>query len=578
MTPFPWSRHLLDGIRLSMDNQRIIAWGALALLLWLNFITWQKDYAPPVAPPPVATTQGTAPRTTELPALPAADSTAAPAAPAAAPTTGVEAGATATTTAAPVIRIRTDVLDITLSTQGGELQTADLLKYPLVKDQPDVPVRLFNSTPGNSLFVARSGLRAADGRAEPTHLANFQAAATEYRLEDGQDALTVPLTWTDGQGLTVTKSYTFRRGSYAIPVRYDVVNQSSSDWKAASYLQLVRHYEPVSRSMFDVESYAYRGPAIYDGNAYRKLSVEDEEDRVYQGSYASGWMAAMQHHFVVAAVPPLGVAYDYQLTIDGNNDFVMSYRGPVATIAAGATGSFEETLFVGPKLQDQLAATGPELQLTADYGKLTIIARPLFWLLQKVYSFVGNWGWSIILTTFLIKLVFYKLTETSGRSMAKMRNLGPRIKAVQERFKDDREQLGRAMMDLYKKEKINPLAGCLPILVQIPVFLAYYWVLLESVEMRQAPFLGWITDLSARDPYFVLPILMGVAMFGQFRLNPQPPDPIQAKVFAFMPVIMTVMMAWFPAGLVLYWITNTVLSIAQQWNINRVVAAGDKKG
>jgi YidC/Oxa1 family membrane protein insertase len=257
---------------------------------------------------------------------------------------------------------------------------------------------------------------------------------------------------------------------------------------------------------------------------------------------------------------------------------VMSYRGPVATIAAGATGSFEETLFVGPKLQDQLAATGPELQLTADYGKLTIIARPLFWLLQKVYSFVGNWGWSIILTTFLIKLVFYKLTETSGRSMAKMRNLGPRIKAVQERFKDDREQLGRAMMDLYKKEKINPLAGCLPILVQIPVFLAYYWVLLESVEMRQAPFLGWITDLSARDPYFVLPILMGVAMFGQFRLNPQPPDPIQAKVFAFMPVIMTVMMAWFPAGLVLYWITNTVLSIAQQWNINRVVAAGDKKG
>ncbi len=557
-----------------MDNQRIIAWGVLALLLWLGYVTWQKDYAPPPAPV-VATSQTVAqPRTTELPALPSDGTTATAAA---TPATATPAATAESAANAATIRVRTDVLDLTLSTQGGEFQTADLLKYPLVKNNPDVPVRLFNSQPGDGLFLARSGLRAADGRSEPTHLAIFQSAATEYRLEDGQDEVTVPLTWTDGQGLTVTKSYTFRRGSYAVPIRYEVVNQSPTDWKAASYLQLVRHYVPVSRSMFDVESYAYRGPAIYNGKAYRKLSVEDEEDRVYQASFAGGWMAAMQHHFVAAAVPPVGSSYDYQLAVDANNDFVMSYRGPLQTVAAGATGRFEETLFVGPKLQDQLSVTGPELQLTADYGKLTIISRPLFWLLEKVYGFVGNWGWSIILTTFLIKLVFYKLTETSGRSMAKMRSLGPRIKAVQERFKDDREQLGRAMMDLYKKEKINPLAGCLPILVQIPVFLAYYWVLLESVEMRQAPFLGWITDLSSRDPYFVLPVLMGVAMFGQFRLNPQPPDPIQAKVFAFMPVIMTVMMAWFPAGLVLYWITNTVLSIAQQWNINRVVAAGAQK-
>jgi len=557
-----------------MDNQRIIAWGALALLLWLAYATWQKDYAPPPAPvqAPVATT---APRTSELPALPS-DPSAPATAPGAAATP--EAAATVQPAAqAATVRVRTDVLDITLSTQGGELQTADLLKYPLVKNNPDVPVRLFNSQPGANLFLARSGLRATDGRAEPTHLAIFQAAATEYQLEDGQDEVTVPLTWTDGQGITVTKTFTFKRGSYAVPIRYEVNNQSATDWRAASYLQLVRHYEHVSRSMFDVESYAYRGPAVYNGKAYRKLDVENDEDKNYQSSFAGGWMAAMQHHFVVAAVPPRDTSYDYQLTVDANNDFVLSYRGPLQAVAAGATGRFDETLFVGPKLQDQLSATGPELQLTADYGKLTIISRPLFWLLEKVYSFVGNWGWSIILTTFLIKLVFYKLTETSGRSMAKMRNLGPRIKAVQERFKDDREQLGRAMMDLYKKEKINPLAGCLPILVQIPVFLAYYWVLLESVEMRQAPFLGWITDLSSRDPYFVLPILMGVAMFGQFKLNPQPPDPIQAKVFAFMPVIMTVMMAWFPAGLVLYWITNTVLSIAQQWNINRVVAASAHK-
>jgi YidC/Oxa1 family membrane protein insertase len=560
-----------------MDNQRIIAWGVLALLLWLGYTTWQKDYAPPPAPP-VSQVAATVPRTSELPSLPSTDSATTVPGNAATPVAvTTPAGVAEAAAEAATVHIRTDVLDISLSTQGGELQRADLLKYPLVKNQPDVNVRLFNSQPGASMFLARSGLRAADGRGEPTHLAIYQTAATEYRLEDGQDELTVPLTWTDGQGLTVTKTYTFRRSSYAVPIRYDVANQSAMDWKAASYLQIVRHYEPVSRSMFDVESNAYRGPAVYNGKAYRKLDVEKDEDKTYQSSFAGGWMAAMQHHFVVAAVPPVASSYDYQLTIDANNDFVMSYRGPLQTVAAGATGKFEETMFFGPKLQDQLSATGPKLHLTADYGMLTLISRPLFWLLEKVFSFVGNWGWSIILTTFLIKLVFYKLTETSGRSMAKMRNLGPRIKAVQERFKDDREQLGRAMMDLYKKEKINPLAGCLPILVQIPVFLAYYWVLLESVEMRQAPFLGWITDLSSRDPYFVLPVLMGVAMFGQFRLNPQPPDPIQAKVFAFMPVIMTVMMAWFPAGLVLYWITNTVLSIAQQWNINRVVLSGNKQ-
>lgn len=555
-----------------MDNLRVVIWAALALVLWLNYLTWQRDYAP--APQQAATVGGEAAPpavASDLPALPTETAPATAAGSAATPPARNEAPASA-----PSIHIVTDVLDMKISTQGGELQTADLLAYPRVKNRPDEPVRLFNDTAPN-LFLARSGLRAADGRPDPTHLATFEAAATEYQLQPGQDTLSVPLTWSDGQGVVVTKTYTFRRGSYIVDLRYDVVNQSPQDWRAASYVQLVRHYEPVSRSMFDVETYAYRGPAIYDGAAYRRLSVEDDEDRAYQSTVTTGWIAAMQHHFVVAAIPPAATPYDYQLTVDAQNNFVLSYRGPLQSVAAGGTGAFQETLFVGPKLQDQLAAAGPRLERTADYGMLTILAEPLFWLLQKVYSFVGNWGWSIIIVTFLIKLVFYKLTETSGRSMAKMRNLGPRIKAVQERFKDDREQLGRAMMDLYKREKINPVAGCLPILVQIPVFLAFYWVLLESVEMRQAPFLGWITDLSSRDPYFVLPVLMGVAMFGQFKLNPQPPDPIQAKVFAFMPVVMTVMMAWFPAGLVLYWITNTVLSIAQQWNINRVVLAGDKK-
>jgi len=288
--------------------------------------------------------------------------------------------------------------------------------------------------------------------------------------------------------------------------------------------------------------------------------------------------AALQHHFVTAAVPPAGQSYDYQLSVDSDNDFILSYIGQPQSIAAGATQSLRETLFVGPKLQSQLEAAGHKLELTADYGKLTIIAQPLFWLLEKVHTFVRNWGLSIIIVTFLIKLAFYKLTAASGRSMAKMRNVAPRIKAIQERYKDDREQLGRQMMELYKREKINPLAGCLPILIQIPFFFAFYRVLLESVEMRQAPFLGWINDLSSRDPFFILPLLMGAAMFAQFKLQPMPStDPMQAKVFAFMPVIMSVTMAWFPAGLVLYWLTNTLLSIAQQYRINKLVAAEQQK-
>jgi YidC/Oxa1 family membrane protein insertase len=246
-------------------------------------------------------------------------------------------------------------------------------------------------------------------------------------------------------------------------------------------------------------------------------------------------------------------------------------------VPAGGQATIDDRLFVGPKLQAQLEQAGPRLELTADYGKLTILAQPLFWLLDQVHGLVANWGWSIIIVTLLIKLVFYKLAETSGRSMAKMRTVAPRLKAIQERYKEDREGQAKAMMELYKKEKINPVAGCLPMLVQIPFFLAFYWVLLESVEMRQAPFFGWIQDLSSRDPFFVLPLLMGVAMYGQFKLNPAPPDPVQAKVFAFMPVIMTVMFMWFPAGLVLYWLTNTVLSIAQQWKINRLVEAEAKK-
>jgi len=564
-----------------MDNQRIFLWVGLFFVVWLNVDAWMKDYGTPASPAPEpaqnveapAAAPGEVPATALTEQLPTLDAGGEASA------TGVAPGAVAepTVAAGRSVRVVTDVLDLDLSLTGGSLVRADLLRYPVAKDKPDVKVRLFNTDSSDSLFVYQSGLTSGQpGRAEPNHLATFSATATEYRLAEGNDELEVPLTWNDGRGLTVAKTYVLRRGQYEIGVRYAVDNASPEAVTLAPYAQLLRHWVPVERSMFDVESYAFRGPAIYDGDSYRKLDVEDEDDQNFTQTVTGGWVAAMQHHFVAAIAPPADEQNRIALKVE-DKDYLLRVVGPAQSIPAGARAEMERAVYVGPKLQVQLEQAGPRLELTADYGKLTVLAQPLFWLLEKVHGFVGNWGWSIIIVTFLIKLVFYKLAETSGRSMARMRTVAPRVKALQERYKDDREGQARAMMELYKREKINPVAGCLPMLVQIPFFLAFYWVLLESVEMRQAPFMFWIQDLSSRDPFFILPLLMGGAMFLQFKLNPTPPDPVQAKVFAFMPVIMTVMFAWFPAGLVLYWLTNTVLSIAQQWKINRVVEAEDKK-
>ncbi len=564
-----------------MDNPRLFLWIGLALLAWMNIIQWDRDFGTRSSSPATTAQSAAAPAATapgesssSLPALPSA---AAPAAATTAPDAASAAAGAAPIAAAnaPTIRVVTDVIDMDISLQGGDLLRADLLQYPRDKKAGSPAVRLL-STDDSTFSIVRSGLRAADGRPEPTHLAAYTAPGTEFRLAPGAQELRVPLTWTDGEGVTVMKTYVFKPGQYAFDVVYDVQNASAADWKAASYVQFVRHMFAQKRSMFDVESYAFRGPAVYDGKKYQKLDVGDEEDSAFRQPVSDGWMAEMQHHFVSAAVPPKGETYDFALQKEEAHSLV-SYRGPLKSVPAGASATFNEKLFIGPKLQEQLKTAGPKLELTVDYGKLTILANPLFHLLEWVHKYVQNWGLAIIIVTILLKLLFYKLTEKSGRSMAKMRAIAPRIKSIQERYKDDREQLAKQMMELYKREKINPVAGCLPILVQIPVFLAFYWVLLESVEMRQAPFFGWIQDLSSKDPYFILPILMGFGMFAQFKLNPAPPDPMQAKMFAFMPVIMTVMMAWFPAGLVLYWLTNTLLSIAQQWNINRVVELEAKK-
>lgn len=569
-----------------MPNVRLMLWIALAAVLYLNYDAWMRDYgAPAAAPTTLESTSGTGAVAGAKPAPTLGDTVPqavspqpnAPSVAAVAPAAaGVPAGSSDASGAGQDITVRTDVFAVHISLKGGELDQADLTQYPLKKDAPDVPVRLLNRDNANSLYVLQTGLSGDGSQPAPTHLAVWRAAQQDYTLAAGTDELRVPLTWSDGAGLNVTKTFIFTRGSYAIHLVYDVNNASAASRSLAPYAQLLLHWEPAKRSYFDVETYSFKGPAVYDGTKSRDLKVDDAEDSKFAGTITNGWLAAMQHHFVAAVVPTPDQPFRYQLVVQ-NKEYLLSATGAAATVAPGTTHQWSEALFVGPKLQSQLAATGPKLERTADYGKLTVIAQPLFATLGWVHGLIGNWGWSIIIVTALIKLLFYPLSQASGRSMAKMRSVGPRMKQIQETFKDDRAKLGQAMMDLYKKEKINPLAGCLPMVVQIPFFISFYWVLLESVEMRQAPFMLWVNDLSSKDPFFVLPLFMGAAMFAQFKLNPAPPDPMQAKVMQFMPLVMTAMMAWFPSGLVLYWLTNTVLSIAQQMRINQVVEAEAKK-
>lgn len=558
-----------------MDNQRLFLWLALGLVGFLIYQAWLTDYRlPPSAGQPA--TAEAAPETGELPLIPDAESPdpdlpALPEAPAA----EKEAAAGAIQQRdSPEVRVVTDVLDVSISLAGGDLIEARLPEYPVHKDQPDQPVLLLGDE-AEKYFVFRSGWRARGDAPEPTHLASYASSRTSYRLTEGDDELVVPLVWEEG-GLEVRKTYTFRRGEYAIELDYRIENRGDEPWAGANYVQIVRRNLHPERSMFDVDTYSFIGPVVYDGDKYEKLDGDDLEDEPLALSATGGWIASIQHHFLAAAVPPADEAFAYSAsTRDGL--VTLSAIGPLHTVPAGEARSYSEELFVGPKLQKQLAATAPELELTVDYGFLTLIAQPVFWVLSKVHGFVGNWGWAIIIVTVLIKLLFYKLTKTSGMSMARMRELQPRMKNLQERYKDDRQALSRAMMELYKREKVNPVAGCLPMLVQIPFFLAFYWVLLESVEMRQAPFMLWIDDLSARDPYFILPLMMGIAMFFQQKISAAPPgDPVQAKIMQFLPVIFSVFMAFFPAGLVLYWLTNTLLSFAQQWHINRQVHAARK--
>ncbi|MFK7885524.1 MAG: membrane protein insertase YidC [Gammaproteobacteria bacterium] len=549
-----------------MDN-RFLLWASLGLIYLMMYQAWQRDYGPqPVAQVAEATTATTTAGAVEpgLPTLPGLPNAAV---------TETSVGPAATVSElAPRVRVKTDVFELEIDTNGAQLVDVALRNYPVQKDRPDELVSILSRAPAE-LDLIQSGLVRAGGASAPNHEKRFAADATQYELADGAESLSVPLTWRDANGVTATKTFTFYRGRYNIDVALDVRNDSGEAFTAAHYVQVQRKHVPVKRSMFNVDSYSFLGSVVYDGKAAEKYKHKELVKTPLDITAPDGWIATIEHHFLSAVIPPAGQDAKYSSRVSDDGRELISAVLPAVTIAAGSSQTMTHQLFVGPKVQEQLADLAPGLVRTVDYGILSVLSQPLFFLLQKIHGFVQNWGVAIILLTILIKIVFYPLAEKSGRSMAKMRKLAPRMKTLQERYKDDRQALSREMMNLYKTEGVNPMSSCLPMLLQMPVFLALYWVLIESVELRQAPFALWITDLSSKDPFYILPLIMAVAMFIQTKLNPPPADPTTAKVMTVMPLMMSVFFAFFPAGLVLYWVVNTVLSVLQQWRINRVVGA-----
>lgn len=558
-----------------MENMRLALLFSLAAILFLIYSAWQQDYG---AAPSYQSS-----KTTDLSSADKRSSSTAAGDIPTVPAPVVEGGPqkavvpTSQSTAAPTITVETDVLKLEISTRGGSIVSAWLRDYSVTPDQPDAKFRLLKADVPN-LFVAQFGLVGTNEDVVPNHDAIFTADSDHFQLGPDQKSLTVDLLWNNPTGIIVRKSLTLTAGSYVIQTTQEVTNNTGMPLTVTEYSQLQRTALQDPNASRFVNTYT--GAAYYSPeDKYKKVSFSDMQAQKLDRSVTGGWVAMIQHYFMAAWIPPRGTEeVFYTNVLDGSRFIIGNYSAP-ASLAPGASHSFSNEIFVGPQLAETLDKIAPGLDLTIDYGWLTVIAKPIHWLLDKIHDVVGNWGWSIIVLTIIIKLAFYKLSETSYKSMANMRQLTPRMQALKDRYGDDKERLNQAMMELYKTEKINPLGGCLPILVQIPVFIALYWVLLQSVELRHAPFIFWIDNLSAPDPFFVLPVIMGVSMFIQSKLNPAPPDPIQAKVMMSLPFVFTVFFAFFPSGLVLYWTVNNILSIAQQWHITRNIekAAAKRK-
>ena len=558
-----------------MDIKRTILIVALAVVSYVMVLKWNQDYGQAALPTQnVAASSNTAQGLPDsVPGNNASNSADVPSANA----------DTSTPTETPVaaskdlIHVKTDVLDIAIDPQGGDVAQLRLPLYPRRQDHPDVPFQLFDNG-GERTYLAQSGLTGVDGPdARAAGRPVFSVDKKTYELAPGQDQLVVDLKFSE-DGVNYIKRFTFKRGLYDVQVSYLIDNESGKPWTGNLFAQLKRDASSDPSSSTATGTATYLGAALWtSAEPYKKVSMKDIDKGSLKETVQGGWVAWLQHYFVTAWIPQKGDNNVVQTRKDNQGNYIIGFTGPTLTVEPGKTGETSATLYAGPKSQGVLKELSPGLELTVDYGILWFIAQPIFWLLQHIHSLVGNWGWSIIFLTMLIKGIFFPLSAASYKSMARMRAVAPKLAALKEQFGDDRQKMSQAMMELYKKEKINPLGGCLPILVQMPVFLSLYWVLLESVEMRQAPFMLWITDLSIKDPFFILPIIMGATMFIQQRLNPTPPDPMQAKVMKLMPIIFTFFFLWFPAGLVLYWVVNNCLSIAQQWYITRKVEAATKK-
>ncbi len=572
-----------------MDFRRaflVISLGLVLLLIWQAWLEYEAEKnarfsshsvpaggqtgaaevpsAVPAAPPPHTAD--------EIPQLPAAIKAIAPSA-------ADSLGQPGDATAAGTVRVETDLLQLEIDLRGGDLRDARLLAYPVAVDTPEIPFSIFKGT-GPDILVAQSGLVGSDENS-PNHKTLFSAPADRYTLTNDLNSIAVPLYWTAPNGIQFTKTYTFYRDEYLVDVEYRIDNASGAAWQGFQYGQfLSAEYVPDSEGFFIFRALpSYRGAAIYTPDEkYEKIDYKEiRNDSPVIESAPSGWVAMLQHYFVAAWLPQENGPYQFYtkvLTGAGEPRYQAGYvaRTPT-TVESGSAGAVSSQLYVGPKDHDRIDDPAEGLILTVDYGWLTPISSPLFWILDHINGVIKNWGFSIILLTLLVKIVFYPLSAASYKSMGKMKKLQPRLKTLKERYGDDRQAMNQEMMQIYKKEKINPLGGCLPILIQIPVFIALYWVLLESVELRQAPFIFWLNDLSRSDPYYVLPVLMGVSMFAQQFLNPTPLDSMQKNIMMSLPIVFTFFFLWFPSGLVLYWLVNNILSIAQQWYITRRLAA-----
>ena len=538
-----------------MDTQRLILLFIFSFSLLMLWEAWEREGRPKPAPIP-QTQQGV-----PAPAKPAAPDRAPAASPAVSP--GADPSAQG-----EVVRVSTDLIVAEVDSLGGTLRRVELARH---KDSRDRSKNFVLLGPEHR-YVAQSGIT---GDAGPNHRAPWRILPGERTLAPGRDTVELRLAAQGREGLQVEKIYTFRRDSYVIDVSLELRNQSAAPISTYGYFQLTHDGKPDADADTVAQQFgaqSFTGFAVFsEARKFEKVHPSDlDEGRPEHVTQAdNGWLAFVQHYFVSAWLPAQGVARDYvtEKRQDG------TYAGRVllpATVAPGTSTRLDAPLYVGPQEQSRLRAAAPGLDLVVDYGFLAIIAWPLFWLLEKFHALSGNWGVAIILLTVLIKLVFFPLSAASYKSMAKMKLVTPRLTKIREMYGNDRQKMNQAMMELYRTEKINPLGGCFPILVQIPVFIALYWVLLAAIELRHAPFMLWITDLSALDPYYVLPILMATTMVLQTRMNPVPPDPVQAKVMKFMPYVFSVFFFFFPAGLVLYWLVNNVLSILQQWQIQRM--------